>query len=89
MPRKPGPPIPLPKGPASVKSAMLPVIALPQFAMTFARGRAADSVHTRVRLKAEPDQANQDDALLREGMRITVWRSVCQGSARASPPRGV
>ena len=38
--------------------------------MTYARGWAADSVNTRVRLKAELDQANQDNALLREEMRI-------------------
>jgi hypothetical protein len=71
MPRKPGPEIPLPKGwPASVKSAILHVIALAQFAMTYAHGWAVDSVNTRVRLKAELDQANQDNALLREEMRI-------------------
>jgi hypothetical protein len=68
---KPSPKIPLPKGlPASVKSAVLHVIALAQFAMTYARGWAVDSVNTRVRLKAELDQANQDNALLREEMRI-------------------
>jgi len=42
---KPSPKIPLPKGwPASVKSAILHVIALAQFTMTYARGWAADSV---------------------------------------------
>ena len=68
---KPSPKIPLPKGwPASVQSGILHVIALAQFAMTYARGWAADSVTTRVRLKAELDQANQNNALLREEMRI-------------------
>ena len=38
--------------------------------MTYARGWAADSVNTRVRLKAELDQANQENALFREEMRI-------------------
>jgi hypothetical protein len=73
MPGKPVAQIPLPKGwPNSVKSAILHVIALAQFAMTNARGWAADSINTRVRLKAELDQANQDNALLREEMRIKV-----------------
>ena len=67
----PSPKIPLLKGwPASVKSGVLHVMALAQFAMTYARGWAADSVNTRVRLKAELDQANQDNALLREEIRI-------------------
>jgi hypothetical protein len=71
MSGKAAPKIPLPRGwPTSVKSATLHVIALAQFAMTYARGWAADSVNTRVRLKAELDQANQDNALLREEMRI-------------------
>ena len=38
--------------------------------MTYARGWAADSVNTRVRLRTELDQASQDNALLREEMRI-------------------
>ena len=68
---KPRPKIPVPKGwPASVKSAVLHVIALAQFTMTYARGWAGDSVNIRVRLKAELNQANQDNALLREEMRI-------------------
>lgn len=55
----PSPKIPLLKGwPVSVKSGVLHVMALAQFAMTYARGWAADSVNTRVRLKAELDQAN-------------------------------
>ena len=63
--------IPLPKGwPASVESAVIDVIALAQFTMTYARGWAADSVNTRVRLKAELDQANQDNALLCGEIRI-------------------
>jgi hypothetical protein len=68
---KPNPKIPLPKGwPASVQSGVLHVVALAQFAMTYARGWAVESVNTRVRRKAELDQANQDNALLREEMRI-------------------
>ena len=46
---KPSPKIPLPKGwPASAKSGVLHVIALAQFAMTYARGWAVDSVIKRV-----------------------------------------
>lgn len=64
---KPSPKIPLPTGwPASVKSAALHVIALAQFAMTYARSRAANSANSRIRLKAEQNKANQLNALLRE-----------------------
>jgi len=49
---------------------MLHVVALAQFATAYARGWAADSVNTRVRLKAELDQANHNSALLREETRI-------------------
>ena len=63
--------IPLPRAWASrVKSAILHVISLAQFTIVYTRGWAADSVNTRVRLKAERDRALQDNALLREEMRI-------------------
>ena len=67
MPAKSVPPvIPLPHGwPSHVKSAILQVISLAQFAIAYTRGWAADSVNTRVRLKAERDRALQDNALLR------------------------
>ena len=51
MSRKTSPPpsIPLPKNwSGHVKSAMLHVIALAQYAITYSRGWAADSVNTRV-----------------------------------------
>jgi hypothetical protein len=68
--------IPLPKGwLTSVQSAVLQVIALAQFAMTHVRGWAADSVNTRVRLKAELNQVNQDNALPREEMHIKDART--------------
>ena len=68
---KPSSEIPLPKGwPASVRSAVLHVMALAQFAMTYARSWAADSVITRVRLKSDLDEANQNNAQLREDLRI-------------------
>jgi putative transposase len=72
MPGKSKPPeIPLPKGwGVHVKSAILHVIALAQYALSYSRSWAVDSVNTRVRLKAELDQVNQDNALLREEIRI-------------------
>ena len=44
--------------------------SLAQFTIAYARGWAADSANTRVRLKAKLDRALQDNALLREEMRI-------------------
>ena len=72
MPAKSASPvIPLPRAwPSHVKSAILHVISLAQFTITYTRGWAADSVNTRVRFKAERDRALQDNALLREEMRI-------------------
>jgi hypothetical protein len=63
--------IPLPRAwPCCVKSAILHVISLAQFTVAYTRGWAADSVNSRIRLKAELDRALQDNALLREGIRI-------------------
>ena len=65
------PAIPLPRAwPSRVKSAILHVISLVQFTIAYTRGWAADSVNTRIRLKAELDRALQDNALLREEIRI-------------------
>jgi len=65
------PRVPMPKGwTASVKSAVLRVIGLAQLTIAYARGWAADSINTRVRLKAENDRLRQEVALLREEMRI-------------------
>jgi len=44
--------------------------SLAQFTIAYTRGWAADSANTRVRLKAKLDRALQDNALLREEMRI-------------------
>ena len=57
MPSKSKPPdIPLPKGwDANVKSAILHMIALAQYALTYSRSWAADGVNQRVSLKAEND----------------------------------
>ncbi len=53
-----------------VKSAILHVIALGQYALTYSRSWAADSSNQRVRLKAECDRLEQEVALCREEIRI-------------------
>ena len=61
----------LPKGwQKHVRSAVLHVISLAQYAAIYTRAWAADSSNKRVRLKAELDHANQETALLREELRI-------------------
>jgi hypothetical protein len=63
--------IQLPKAwPSYVRSAMLHVVSLAQYATVYTRSWAADSPNARVRLKAAKDYAEQDAALLREEMRI-------------------
>src|ERR1035437_7280566 len=65
------PAIPLPRGWSShIKSAMLHVISLAQFAMAYPRGWAPNSPNARVRLKAEHDRSQQEVALLNEELRI-------------------
>jgi hypothetical protein len=65
------PEIPLPKGWGThVKSAILHVIALGQYALTYSRSWAADSSNQRVRLETECDGLEQEVALLREEIRI-------------------
>jgi len=72
MPAKSSTPaIPLPRGWSSqVKSVMLHVISLAQFALAYTRGWAANRPNARVRLKAERDRAQQEVALLNEELRI-------------------
>lgn len=53
-----------------VKSAMLNVTALAQYAVTYTRGWAVNSPIARQRLKAENDRLRQDVALLTEEIRI-------------------
>jgi hypothetical protein len=65
------PEIPLPKSWGThVKSAILHVIALGQYALTYSRSWAADSSNQRVRLKAECDRLEQELALRGEEIRI-------------------
>jgi transposase InsO family protein len=69
------PAIPLPRAWSSrVKSGILHVLSLAQFTLAYTRGWAADSVNTRVRLRAELDRAVQENALLREEIRIKDLR---------------
>ena len=65
------PTIPLPKSwNKQVRSAVLHVLSLAQYAAIYTRGWAADSTNSRVRLKAELDRTNQELFLLREESRI-------------------
>ncbi len=75
--------ISLPRGwPKNVKSAVLHVISLPYFAITFARGWAANSINARIRLQARLDIADEEIAKLREELRIKDVRM-----ARIAPQR--
>jgi transposase InsO family protein len=63
--------IPLPRGwPRHVKSAVLHVVALAQYAATYTRSWAANARIARVRLKAQNDRLQQEVALLTEEIRI-------------------
>ena len=75
--------------PASIKSALLHVISLAQFALAYTRGWAANSPNARIRLKAQLDRANQEIALLREQMRIkdTRMESIPPRRRPFYPPR--
>ena len=65
------PEIPLPKSWGKhVKSAILHIIALAQYALTYSRSWAADSTNQRIRLKADNDRLTQEVAQLREEIRI-------------------
>ena len=65
------PTIPLPASwPLCIKSAMLHVISLAQYALSHTRGWAVNCRIARVRLKAENDQLKQELALLSEAIRI-------------------
>jgi len=63
--------IPLPKSwPAKVRSAMLHVVSLAKYAAVYTRSWAADGPNARVRFRAERDRHQEDNALLREELRI-------------------
>ena len=66
---------PLPSGwPDCVRSAVIYVISLAHYAITYARGWAANSINAHVRLTAENDRLNQEVQLLREEIRIKDTR---------------
>ncbi len=71
MSAKKAPRIPLPHTwSGHVRSAMLHVLSLAQYATVYTRSWAVDSMNGRVRLKAENDRLRQEIALLREELRI-------------------
>ena len=83
------PTIPLPSGwNDTVRSAVLHVISLAQFAAARTRGWAANSVNARVRLKTENDRLQQQVQLLREEIRIKDARLAQVPASRRShyPP---
>ena len=53
-----------------VKSGMIHVFSLAQYALIYSRSWAADSSNQRVRLKAENNRLEQEVAAFREEMRI-------------------
>ena len=80
--RQRDPRLPFPKHwPATVRSSVLHVISLAQFAAVYSRSWAVNSVNQRVRLKGELERARQQIALLRE--------EICIKDARMAriPPR--
>ncbi len=71
MPARKPPKILLPKSwTAHVRSAVLHVISLAQYATVYTRSWAASSLNARIRLKAECDRLKQEVALLQEEIRI-------------------
>jgi len=56
--------------PKNIKSTILQVISLAHYAITYARGWAANSINARVRLQAKLNVALEEIAKLREELRI-------------------
>ena len=67
---------------SKVRSAMLHVVSLAQYAVISTRSWAADSSNARVRLKAENDRLQQEVAQLRSEMRIKDVRMKSLSPAR-------
>ena len=75
--------IPLPAGwPRCVQAAAIYVMSLAHYAITCARGWAANSINARVRLAAENDRLKQEIQLLREEIRIKNARMAKIGPRR-------
>ena len=65
------PDLPVPSGwPKNVKTAVLHVISVAQFALTYTRGWAADALNPRARQAADMDRLANEVALLQEELRI-------------------
>jgi transposase InsO family protein len=85
MPTPKPPKISLPKAwPCHVKSAVVHIISLAHFSITYARGWAANSINAKVRIAAENDRLHQEIALLREELRIKDSR-MCGIAAHRRP----
>ena len=83
--RRRSPCLHLPKGwPAKIRSSMLHVISLAQYAAVYTRSWAADNSNQRVRLKAKVLRLEDDNAQLREEIRIKDARMALI-SARRRP----
>jgi putative transposase len=63
--------------PCQVRSALVHVIALAQYAAVYTRSWAAESRNARVRLQADKDQLEHEVALLRAEIRIKDARMTC------------
>ena len=71
MATKKPPTIPLPRSwTKHVRSAMLHVVSLAQYATAYTRSWAADSANGRLRWRAENDRLQHEFALFREEIRI-------------------
>jgi hypothetical protein len=68
--------MPLPKSWGNrVKSGVLHVVSMPQLVLAHTRNWAANSLNTRIRLKAELERGQQELAILREETRIKDART--------------
>jgi hypothetical protein len=77
--------LPLPKGwGEGIRIAVIQAIALAQYALTCARGLAAKSPLSKVRLAAQLEQAHTEILLLREELRIKDARMM-RVSSRLRP----
>lgn len=88
MGTKKKPEIPLPKGwRRHVRSAILHVICLAQYATVYTRSWAVDSINGRVRLRAENDRLLQELELQREERRMksTIASDLPIGSRDSNP----
>jgi transposase-like protein len=65
-----------------VRSALLHVVSLAQYAAVYTRSWAAESRNARVRLKADNDQLQQEVALLRAEIRLKDPRMACLPALR-------